>query len=125
MFLIISWQYQTLETQRKIKMQFEQLHQALWNEELVRTESVKKDEEKKIAAIKEKMNELSAEMISVTETMSAIERQLKDDDMIILKVQASQFNTLTEVQNKQTEFKCVFLSFRILKLLKKGKLLIF
>lgn len=77
--------YQTLETQRKIKTQFEQLHQALWNEELVRTESVKKDEEKKIAAIKEKMNELSAEMISVSETMSAIERQLKEDDMIILK----------------------------------------
>ncbi|KAM4717231.1 zinc-binding protein A33 [Anableps anableps] len=77
--------YQTLETQRKIKNQFEQLHQALCDEELARKKAVKKEEEEKIASIKEKMDELSAEMLSVTETMSAIETQLKEDDMIILK----------------------------------------
>ncbi|XP_043956149.1 zinc-binding protein A33 [Gambusia affinis] len=77
--------YQTLTTQNKIKKQFEQLHQALCEEESVRREAVKKEEEEKTASIKAKMNELSAEMLSVAETMSAIKTQLKEDDMIILQ----------------------------------------
>ncbi|XP_014325178.1 zinc-binding protein A33-like [Xiphophorus maculatus] len=77
--------YQTLTTQNKIKNQFEQLHQALCDEESVRREAVKKEEEEKTESIKQKMNELSAEMLSVTETMSAIKTQLKEDDMIILQ----------------------------------------
>ncbi|XP_038158472.1 zinc-binding protein A33 isoform X2 [Cyprinodon tularosa] len=77
--------YQTLETQRKIKSQFEQLHQALHDEESARTEAVKKEEEERITAVKEKMNKLSAEMLSVTETMSAVEKQLKEDDLNLLK----------------------------------------
>ncbi|XP_014826900.1 PREDICTED: zinc-binding protein A33-like [Poecilia mexicana] len=77
--------YQTLATQKKIKNQFEQLHQALCDEESVRREAVKKEEEEKTASIKKKMNGLSAEMLSVAETISAIKTQLKEDDMIILK----------------------------------------
>ncbi|KAK5612267.1 hypothetical protein CRENBAI_018784 [Crenichthys baileyi] len=77
--------YQSLETQRRIKSQFELLHQALCDEESARTEALKKEEEEKVVAIKEKMNKLSAEILSVTETMSAIERQLKEDDIILLK----------------------------------------
>lgn len=42
------------------------------------------------------MNELSAEMLSVTETMSAIKTQLKEDDMIILQVRDAQRSNTPE-----------------------------
>ncbi|XP_070837743.1 nuclear factor 7, brain [Chaetodon trifascialis] len=76
---------QALETQRLIKSQFEQLYQVLYREESERIAAVKKEEEEKIAGMKDKMKELSAEMLSLTETISAIQEQLKEDDMVLLK----------------------------------------
>ncbi|XP_078126094.1 zinc-binding protein A33 [Sander vitreus] len=76
---------QSLETQKLIKRQFEQLHQALYQDELARIEAVKKEEEDKIAGMKDKIKELSAEVLFLTETISVIQEQLKEDDMVLLK----------------------------------------
>ncbi|KAM6905638.1 zinc-binding protein A33 [Xenentodon cancila] len=80
---------QTLETQNKIKSQFEQLHQLLYEEESARLAAVKKEEEEKIAAMKDKIKELSSEVLSVTENISAIRQQLKENDLVLLKVYIS------------------------------------
>lgn len=69
-----------------IKRQFKQLHQALYQDELARIEAVKKEEEDKIAGMKDKIKELSAEVLFLTETISVIQEQLKEDDMVLLKV---------------------------------------
>ncbi|XP_069004609.1 nuclear factor 7, brain [Embiotoca jacksoni] len=76
---------QTLETQKRIKSQFEQLHQVLYHEESTRLAAVKKEEDEKIAGMKDKMKELSAEVQSLTETISIIQEQLKEDDIVLLK----------------------------------------
>ncbi|XP_051242746.1 nuclear factor 7, brain [Dicentrarchus labrax] len=76
---------QALDTQRLIKSQFEQLHQILYREESAVIASVKKEEEEKLAGMKDKIKELSAEVLSLTETISVIQEQLKEDDMVLLK----------------------------------------
>ncbi|XP_047426971.1 nuclear factor 7, brain [Mugil cephalus] len=76
---------QTLETQNKIKSQFEQLRQVLLKEESVRLAAVKREEEEKIAGMKDKIREISAEVLSITETIALIEEELKGDDIVLLK----------------------------------------
>ncbi|KAK2893745.1 hypothetical protein Q8A73_016229 [Channa argus] len=76
---------QALETKRFIKSQFEQLHQVLYQEETARLAAVIKEEEEKIAGMKDKVKEHSAEVMSLTETISIIQEQLKEDNMVLLK----------------------------------------
>ncbi|XP_037648251.1 zinc-binding protein A33 [Sebastes umbrosus] len=76
---------QALDTQRLIKSHFEQLHQVLHEEESARIAAVKKEEEEKTAGLKNKFKELSAEVLSLTETILVIQEQLKEEDMILLK----------------------------------------
>lgn len=76
---------QATRTQKMIKSQFEQLHQVLYQEESARLEAVKKEEEEKTAGMKDKMKELAAEVLSLTEIISDIHEQLKEEDMVLLK----------------------------------------
>lgn len=76
-----------------IKNQFEQLHQVLYLEELARIAAVKKEEEEKIAGMKDKIKQLSAEVLSFTDTISVIQEQLKEDDMVLLKVRIVQYRS--------------------------------
>lgn len=76
---------QSLETQKSIKNQFEQLHEILHQEESARIAAVKKEEEEKIAGMKDKIKELSAEVLLIAETISVIQEQLKEEDMVLMK----------------------------------------
>ncbi|XP_026214072.1 E3 ubiquitin-protein ligase TRIM39 [Anabas testudineus] len=76
---------QVLSTQRIIKDQFEQLHQILYEEESARLAAVKKEEEEKTARTKERIKDISAEVQSLRETISIIQEQLKENDMVLLK----------------------------------------
>lgn len=76
---------QAEETQRLIKSQFKQLHEVLHQEESARIAAVEKEVDEKIAAIRDRDKELSAEELSLTETISVIQEQLKEDDMVLLK----------------------------------------
>lgn len=76
---------QAEETQRLINSQFKQLHEVLHQEESARTAAVEKEVDEKIAAIRDRDKELSAEELSLTETISVIQEQLKEDDMVLLK----------------------------------------
>ncbi|XP_029015265.1 nuclear factor 7, brain [Betta splendens] len=78
-------QRQTLEAQQFIKGQFLQLHQALQREESARLAAVQKEAEEKTAAMREKIREVSAEVLSLTETISIIQEQLEKDDMHLLQ----------------------------------------
>lgn len=77
-----------------IKSQFKQLHEVLHQEESARIAAVEKEVDEKIAAIKDRDKELSAEELSLTETISVIQEQLKEDDMVLLKVRTVQYTSL-------------------------------
>lgn len=54
---------------------------------------MKKEEEEKMAGIKDKMKELSAEVLLLTETISVIQEQLKEEDMVLLAVCRVQYTS--------------------------------
>ena len=47
---------------------------------------MKQEEEEKITGMKDKIKELSAEVLSLTETISIIQEQLQEEDMVLLEV---------------------------------------
>ncbi|XP_053707876.1 zinc-binding protein A33 [Synchiropus splendidus] len=75
---------QSLETQRVIKCQFEELHRVLYEEESSRLAAVKKEEEDKIVGMTERVKEISAEVLSLTDTITVIQEQLNEEDMVLL-----------------------------------------
>ncbi|TNM96813.1 hypothetical protein fugu_014969 [Takifugu bimaculatus] len=76
---------QSVQTQTMIKDQFGQLHEVLHQEESKRIASVKREEETRITEIKEKIKGLSGEVQTLKESISVIQGQLKEDDMLLLK----------------------------------------
>ncbi|CAL9693208.1 unnamed protein product [Knipowitschia caucasica] len=76
---------QSLATQNVIKSQFEELHQILNQEERARLSAVTKEEQEKIARMKDKTKELSAEMLCIAETIDLIQDELKEEDIVLLK----------------------------------------
>ncbi|XP_061703278.1 E3 ubiquitin-protein ligase TRIM35 isoform X2 [Syngnathoides biaculeatus] len=76
---------QSAETQRLIRVQFEQLRQTLGREEEARLAAVKKEEEEKMAALDDKMKQMAAEALSLTESVEAVRRLLGEDDVDLLK----------------------------------------
>lgn len=79
-------QDQALQTQKWIKNQFEQLHEVLYQEESKRIAAVKREEEMRITGMKDRFKELSAEVQTLSETISVIQDQLKEDNILLLKV---------------------------------------
>lgn len=79
-------QDQALQTQKLIKDQFEQLHEVLYQEESKRIAAVKREEEMRITGMKDKIKELSADVQTLRESISVIQDQLKEDNMLLLKV---------------------------------------
>lgn len=69
-----------------IRSHFGQLHQILHDEEAKRLAAVGKEEEEKIAGMKDKVKELSAEALAIADTISVIEEQLQEEDITMLKV---------------------------------------
>lgn len=93
-------QDQALQTQKLITDQFEQLHEVLYQEESKRIAAVKREEEMRITGMKDKIKELSAEAQTLRETISAIQEQLKEDNILLLKV-----CTMKNQVEKGTHFK--------------------
>lgn len=109
-----------MQTQTMIKDQFGQLHEVLHQEESKRIATVKREEEMRITGMKEKIKELSAEVQTLKESISVIQGQLKEDDMLLLKVcimETSNRND-TFLNTKHAPF---HLFCRISKMLKTGR----
>lgn len=99
-------QDQALQTQKLIKDQFEQLHKVLYQEESKRIAAVKREEEMRITGMKDKIKELSADVQTLRESISVIQDQLKEDNMLFLKVCIME-KSCKKPQNK-THFKSLF-----------------
>ena len=85
---------QTQHTERQIKEEFEKLHQFLKDEEEARIRALKEEEEQRSLIIKEKIEEMSKEMSTLSDTITAIEKQMVAEDIIFLQVWTCGFSSV-------------------------------
>ncbi|XP_046896691.1 E3 ubiquitin-protein ligase TRIM39-like isoform X1 [Hypomesus transpacificus] len=76
---------QAQQTEMQIKKEFEKLHQFLHDEEKVRIAALREEEELKSQLMREKIEEMSRYFQSLSETIRAIEEELKTDDISFLQ----------------------------------------
>uniref|UniRef100_A0AAY4BHX4 Uncharacterized protein n=1 Tax=Denticeps clupeoides TaxID=299321 RepID=A0AAY4BHX4_9TELE len=77
---------QTQHTERRIKEEFEKLHQFLHDEEAARIAALREEEEQKSQMTKEKMEKMSREISSLSDTIRAIEEEMEAEDVSFLQV---------------------------------------
>ncbi|XP_030640642.1 tripartite motif-containing protein 35-like isoform X2 [Chanos chanos] len=76
---------QAKNTERQIKEEFEKLHQFLSDEEAVRITALREEEEQKSQMMKGMSEEMSREISSLSDTIRAIEEEIKAKDITFLK----------------------------------------
>ncbi|XP_076120220.1 zinc-binding protein A33-like [Alosa pseudoharengus] len=76
---------QALHTERQIKEEFEKLHQFLRDEEAARIATLREEEEQKTKLMKEKIEKMTREISSLSDTIRAIEEEMGADDVTFLQ----------------------------------------
>ncbi|XP_031431933.1 E3 ubiquitin-protein ligase TRIM35-like [Clupea harengus] len=76
---------QAHQSEKQIKKEFKKLHQFLKDEEDARIRALKEEEKQKSFIMKEKIQELSKEMSILSDTITAIEKQMVAEDIILLQ----------------------------------------
>ncbi|XP_060731908.1 zinc-binding protein A33-like [Tachysurus vachellii] len=76
---------QAQHTEHQIKEQFEKLHQFLRDEEAVRIAALREEEEQKSQMMKEKIEKLSRDISSLSDTIRAIEEEMRAEDVLFLQ----------------------------------------
>ena len=80
------FQTQAQNTERKIKEEFEKLHQFLQDEEAARLAALREEEKQKSQMMKKKIKKMSREISSLSDTIRAIEGAMGADDITFLQV---------------------------------------
>ncbi|KAL2080838.1 hypothetical protein ACEWY4_022691 [Coilia grayii] len=80
---------QVQHTETQIREEFEKLHQFLRDEEAARIAVLREEAERKSQMMKEKIEKMSREISSLSDTIRAIEEEMKADDMTFLQVQTA------------------------------------
>ncbi|XP_029358262.1 tripartite motif-containing protein 35-like isoform X4 [Echeneis naucrates] len=76
---------QTQNTEQQIKEQFKKLHQFLQEEEEARIKALREEEEQKSKVMKEKIDGLSREIETLSNTIRDTEKELRAEDVSFLK----------------------------------------
>ncbi|XP_071395452.1 E3 ubiquitin-protein ligase TRIM39-like isoform X1 [Centroberyx affinis] len=76
---------QVRHTESQIKEQFKKLHQFLQEEEEARITALREEEEQKSQTMKEKIEGLSREIAALSDTVRAIEKELRAEDVSFLQ----------------------------------------
>ncbi|MBN3305797.1 NF7O factor, partial [Amia calva] len=77
------------QTERQIKEEFEKLHQFLRDEEAARIAALREEEEKKSGMMKEKIENLTRKISSLSDTIRALEQEMGAEDISFLQMQVS------------------------------------
>ncbi|XP_066541685.1 nuclear factor 7, ovary-like [Hoplias malabaricus] len=72
-------------TERQIKEEFEELHQFLRDEEAARIAALREEEEQKSQRMKEKIEKISREISSLSDTVRAVEEQMSAEEVSFLQ----------------------------------------
>ncbi|XP_062391316.1 E3 ubiquitin-protein ligase TRIM39-like [Sardina pilchardus] len=76
---------QAQHTEKQIKEEFERLHQFLRDEEAARIAALREEEEQKSQMMKKKIEKMSREISSLSDSIRAIEEQMGADDVTFLQ----------------------------------------
>ncbi|KAK1153659.1 zinc-binding protein A33-like [Acipenser oxyrinchus oxyrinchus] len=76
---------QIFETERQIQEEFEKLHQFLRDEEKARIAALRGEEEQKGRIMKEKIEKLTREISSLSDTIRVIEQEMEAEDIFFLQ----------------------------------------
>ncbi|XP_062391174.1 E3 ubiquitin-protein ligase TRIM39-like [Sardina pilchardus] len=76
---------QAQHAEKQITEKFEKLHQFLRDEEAARIAALREEEEQKTQMMKEKIEKMSREISSLSDTIKAIEEQISADDITVLQ----------------------------------------
>ncbi|XP_042559151.1 E3 ubiquitin-protein ligase TRIM35-like [Clupea harengus] len=76
---------QTQHTEKQIKEEFKKLHQFLRDEEAARIAALREEEEQKSQMMKKKIEKMSREMSSLSDTIRVIEEEMGADDITFLQ----------------------------------------
>ncbi|XP_067115917.1 E3 ubiquitin-protein ligase TRIM39-like [Osmerus mordax] len=76
---------QIQHTERRIKEEFQNLHQFLQEEEEARIAALRKEEKQKSQVMKEKIEGLNREISTLSHTIRAIEEELRAEDILFLQ----------------------------------------
>ncbi|XP_053353010.1 zinc-binding protein A33-like [Clarias gariepinus] len=76
---------QARHTERQIKEEFEKLHQFLRDEEATRITALREEEEQKSQMTKEKIEKLSRDISSLSDTIGAIKEEMRAEDVSLLQ----------------------------------------
>ncbi|XP_060733154.1 E3 ubiquitin-protein ligase TRIM35-like [Tachysurus vachellii] len=76
---------QAQHTEHQIKEEFEKLHQFLRDEEAVRIAALREEEEQKSQMMKEKIEKLSRDISSLSDTIRAIEEEMRVEGILFLQ----------------------------------------
>ncbi|MGH0147609.1 UNVERIFIED_CONTAM: hypothetical protein FKN15_031622 [Acipenser sinensis] len=74
------------QTERHIKEEFEKLHQFLRDEEKARIAALRREEEQKGRIMREKIEKLTREISSLSDTIRVIEEEMEAEDIFFLQV---------------------------------------
>ncbi|XP_053483744.1 E3 ubiquitin-protein ligase TRIM35 isoform X2 [Ictalurus furcatus] len=76
---------QAQHTERQIKEEFEKLHQVLRDEEAARIAALREEEEQKSQMMKEKIEKLSRDISSLSDTIRGVEEEMRAEDVSFLQ----------------------------------------
>ncbi|XP_053536647.1 E3 ubiquitin-protein ligase TRIM35 [Ictalurus punctatus] len=76
---------QAQHTERQIKEEFEKLHQVLRDEEAARIAALREEEEQKSQMMKEKIEKLSRDISSLSDTIRGVEEEMRAEDASFLQ----------------------------------------
>ncbi|KAI1888773.1 hypothetical protein AGOR_G00172170 [Albula goreensis] len=76
---------QTQQIERQIRVEFEKLHQFLRDEEAARITALREEEEQKSQRMKERIDKMTREISSLSDTIRDLEQEMKADDITFLQ----------------------------------------
>uniref|UniRef100_A0AAY4BH56 Uncharacterized protein n=1 Tax=Denticeps clupeoides TaxID=299321 RepID=A0AAY4BH56_9TELE len=95
------YQIQTQHTERRIKEEFEMLHQFLQDEEAARIAALREEEEQKSQMMKEKMEKMSREISSLSDTIRAVEEEMGAEDVSFLQLQKHHYKVTDRLEHPE------------------------
>ncbi|XP_035391069.1 tripartite motif-containing protein 35-like isoform X2 [Electrophorus electricus] len=82
--MLVKFQSQVRQTEEQIKVEFEELHQFLKEEEATRIAALREEEEEKSQRMKAKISEMNKLLTSVLEQINKIKDDMNNEDSLFL-----------------------------------------